>query len=77
MCKPKLTYGRTRPADTAALPAELEPRPGHAAGFKVLLQEATNARIAFLNAARHDYNSKWWQFLAPRRERAYLKAQKS
>ncbi|MFF7795521.1 hypothetical protein [Streptomyces sp. NPDC007991] len=50
-----------------------------AAGFKVLLQEATNARIAFLNAARHDldYNPKWWQFLARRRERAYLKAQKS
>lgn len=47
--------------------------------FATAMQAATNARIAFLNAARHDldYNPKWWQFLARRKERAFLKRQKA
>ncbi|MGW0188154.1 hypothetical protein ACWDV7_20615 [Streptomyces sp. NPDC003362] len=45
--------------------------------FTAAVQAATNARMAFLNAARHDldYNPKWWQFLARRKEKAFLRSQ--
>lgn len=49
-----------------------------AEGFAAILQTATNARMDFLNAARHDldYNPKRWQVLARRKERQYLKQQR-
>lgn len=46
--------------------------------FAATMRATVKAQAEFLNAARHDldYNPKWWQFLARRKEKAFLKARK-